>query len=128
MNPKEEEVIRYYEKQLGWVPPFVKVLAKYSPGSLDGYLAMRKEVSKEPPEGGLPKKMKDLIFTLLDVLSGDVNGAKAHARAAIDAGLTMKELVEAFVIAVMVTGIPTLCNLGVQAINAAEERLEEKGR
>lgn len=128
MNKKEEETIRYYEKQLGWVPPFVKVLAKYSPGALDGYMAMRKEVSKEPPEGALPKKIKDLIFTILDCLMGDVNGAKAHAVAAVDAGLTMKELVEGFVIAAMVTGIPTLCNLGVQAISAAEERVEGKSR
>ena len=89
---------------------------------------MRKEVSKEPPEGALPKKYKDLIFTILDCVSGEVHGAKAHAVAAVDSGLTMKELVEGFVIAVMVTGIPTLCNLGVQAINAAEERLEGKGR
>jgi len=128
MNKKEKETIQYYEKQLGWVPPFVKVLAKYSPGALDGYLAMRKEVSKEPPEGALPKKYKDLIFTILDCVSGELHGAQAHAVAAVDAGLTMKELVEGFVIAVMVTGIPTLCNLGVQAINAAEERLEGKGR
>jgi alkylhydroperoxidase/carboxymuconolactone decarboxylase family protein YurZ len=126
MNQKEEATIRYYEQELGWVPPFVRVLAKYSPGSLDGYLAMRRAVSRTPPEGALPKKIKDLIFAILDCVAGDANGAKAHAVAAIDAGLTMNELVEGFVIAAMVTGIPTLCNLGVQAIDAAEARLEAK--
>jgi hypothetical protein len=36
MNKKKEEINQYYEKGLGWVPSFVKVLAKYSPGSSDG--------------------------------------------------------------------------------------------
>ena len=126
MDQKEDATIRYYQQELGWDPPFVRVLAKYSPDSLDGYLAMRRSVSKAPPEGALPKQIKDLIFSLLDCVAGDVNGAKAHAVAAIDAGLTMSGLVEGFVIAAMVTGIPTLCNMGVQAIDAAEARLEAK--
>ena len=123
---KGEEAIRYYEKELGWVPPFVKILAKYSPGSLDGYSTMRKEVLKEPPEGALPRKTKEMLFTILDCVTGEVNGAKAHARAAIDAGLTMEELVEGFVIAIMVTGITTMCKAGVEAINAAEKRFKER--
>jgi len=126
MNKKEEETIRYYEKELGWVPPFVKILAKYSPCSLDGYLTMRKDVLKEPPQGALSRKVKEMLFSILDCVTGEVNGAKAHARAAIDAGLTMEELVEGFVIAIMVSGITTMCKAGVEAINAAEERFNKK--
>ena len=120
------ETVQYYEKELGWVPPFVIILAKYSPGALDGYLTMRKEVFKEPPEGALPRKTKEMLFTILDCVTGEVNGAKAHARAAIDAGLTMEELVEGFIIAIITTGITTMCKAGVEAINAAEERLKHK--
>jgi alkylhydroperoxidase/carboxymuconolactone decarboxylase family protein YurZ len=123
---REEEIIQYYEKELGWVPSFVKVLAKYSPGSLDGYLTMRREVLKEPPAGALPIKIKEMLFSILDSVTGEGNGAKAHAKAAIDAGLTMEELVEGFVIAIMVTGITTMCKAGVDAINAAEERFKER--
>jgi alkylhydroperoxidase/carboxymuconolactone decarboxylase family protein YurZ len=124
MNKREKETIRYYKKELGWVPPFVKVLAKYSPSSLDGYLTMRRAVMKEPPQGALPMKIKEMLFSILDSVTGEVNGTKAHARAAIDAGLSMEELVEGFVIAIMVTGLPTMCKAGVHAINAAEERLK----
>jgi len=123
---REEEIIQYYEKELGWVPSFVKVLAKYSPGSLDGYLTMRREAMKEPPAGALPIKIKEMLFSILDSVTGEGNGAKAHAKAAIDAGLTMEELVEGFVIAIMVTGITTMCKAGVDAINAAEERFKER--
>jgi len=126
MNEKEELAIRYYEKELGWVPPFVKVLAKYLPGSIDGYLTMRREVMKDAPDGALPKKVKEMLFTILDCVARDINGAKAHARAAIDAGLTMEELVEGLVIAIMVTGIPTMCIAGVEAVHAAEERFNER--
>jgi len=33
----------------------------------------------------------------------------------------MEELVEGFVIAIMITSITTICKAGVEAINAAEE-------
>ena len=75
--------------------------------------------------GHLPKKTRELIFTILDSLDDEVSGAKAHAVAAIDAGLTMEELVEAFVIVTMVKGINVLCKTGVEAIKAAEERSNE---
>jgi len=58
MNKKEEEEIQYYEKKLGKVSLFVKISAKYSPGSLNGYLTMRKEVLKEPPKDALARKIK----------------------------------------------------------------------
>jgi len=63
---------------------------------------MRKEVLKEPPAGALSRKIKEMLFSILDCVTGEVNGAKTHARAAIDAGLSMEELVEGFIIAIMV--------------------------
>ncbi len=126
MDNNEKDIIEYYEKELGWVPPFVKIFAKYTPGSLDGYLKMRKDILKDHPQGGLPRKTKEMLFTILDCVTGEVNGAKAHAKAAIDAGMKMEELVEGFVIAAMVTGMTTMCIAGVEAINAAEERFKEK--
>ncbi len=126
MGNPADEFIRYYEKELGWVPPFVRIFARYTPGSLDGVLTMRREVMKEPPQGALPKKTKEMLFSILDCVTGEANGARAHAKSAIDAGLKVEELVEGFVIAVMVTGITTMCKGGVAAIEAAEERLKER--
>jgi len=54
-----------------------------------------------------------------------LSGAKTHAVAAIEAGLTIQELVEAFVIVTIVKGINVLCKTGVEAIKVAEKRFEE---
>ncbi|WP_160687687.1 carboxymuconolactone decarboxylase family protein [Clostridium sp. C2-6-12] len=116
-----ESILNYYKNELKWNPPFADILSKYSPDGLKGYLVMRESIEN----GNLPKKTRELIFTILDSLDDEVSGAKAHAVAAIEAGLTMEELVEAFVIVTMVKGINVLCKTGVVAIEAAEKRFEE---
>jgi len=98
---KSSELLKYYKEELKWDPPFADVLSRYSPDTLDGYFTMRKSIQ----DGELPAKTRELIFTILDSLDNEVSGARAHAVAAIDAGLTVKELVEAFSIVVMVKGI-----------------------
>lgn len=81
---------------------------------------------KEPPQGALPKKTKEMLFSILDAVTGEADGARAHAKSAIDSGLTVEELAEGYAIAVMITGITTMCKSGVGAIEAAEERLKER--
>ncbi|MFL0269262.1 carboxymuconolactone decarboxylase family protein [Candidatus Clostridium radicumherbarum] len=114
-------ILNYYKDELKWNPPFAEALSKYSPDGLKGYLVMRESIQN----GHLPKKTRELIFTILDSLDDEVSGAKAHAVSAIESGLTMEELVEAFVIVTIVKGINVLCKAGVEAIKSAEERLQE---
>lgn len=116
-----ENILNYYKDELKWNPPFADILSKYSKDGLKGYLVMRESVQN----GHLPKKTSELIFTILDSLDNEVSGAKAHAVTAIEAGLTMEELVEAFVIVTIVKGINVLCKTGVEVIKAAEKRFEE---
>ena len=97
------------------------ILSKYSPDGLKGYLGMRESIQN----GHLPRKTRELIFTILDSLDDEVSGAKAHAVAAIEAGLTMEELVEAFVIVTLVKGINVLCKTGVEVIKEAEKRFQK---
>lgn len=116
-----QKILDYYKNDLKWNPPFAEVLSKYAPEGLKGYLVMRESVQN----GKLPQKTRELIFTILDSLDNETSGAKSHAVAAIEAGLTMEELVEAFVIVTIVKGINVLCNSGVEAIKAAEEKFKE---
>jgi len=116
-----ENILNYYKTELKWNPPFAEILSKYSPDGLKGYLGMRESIQN----GYLPKKTSELIFTILDSLDDEVSGAKAHAVAAIEAGLTMEELVEAFIIVTIVKGINVLCKTGVDAIKVAEKRFQE---
>lgn len=116
-----ESILSYYKDELKWNPPFAEALSKYSPDGLKGYLVMRESIQN----GHLSKKTRELIFTILDSLDDEVSGAKSHAVAAIEAGLTMEELVEAFVIVTIVKGINVLCKAGVEAIKAVENRFNE---
>lgn len=116
-----ESILNYYKDELKWNPPFADILSKYSPEGLKGYLVMRESIQN----GHLPKKTSELIFTILDSLDDEVSGAKAHAVLAIEAGLTVEELVEAFVIVTLVKGINVLCKTGVEVIKSAEKRSEE---
>lgn len=116
-----ESILNYYKDELKWNPTFAQVLSKYCPDGLKGYLVMRQSIE----DGHLPKKTRELIFTILDSLDDEASGAKAHAVAAIEAGLTMEELVEAFLIVTIVKGINVLCKTGVEAIEAAEKKVHE---
>lgn len=118
---KGQDILKYYKEELKWDPPFADALSRYTPDALEGYLTMRKSVQ----DGELPRKTVELIFTILDSLDDEVSGAKAHAVAAIEAGLSVKELVEAFNIVTIVKGINVLCKTGISAIKAAEERYNE---
>jgi hypothetical protein len=121
---KTDNILKYYKEELKWSPLYAEVLSKYAPKGLEGYLMMRESVQN----GHLPKKINELIFTILDSLDEEIIGAKAHAVAAIDAGLTMEELTEAFVIVTLVKGINVLCKTGAEVIKAAEERFIENNR
>ena len=116
-----KRILDYYRNELKWNPPFAETLTKYAPDALNGYLIMRESVQN----GHLPKKTRELIFTILDSLDDEASGAKAHAIAAVEAGLTLEELTEAFVIVTIVKGINVLYKTGVEAIKSAETRLEE---
>lgn len=116
-----EHILNYYKNELKWNPPFADMLSKYSKDGLKGYLVMRESIEN----GHLPKKTRELIFTILDSIDDEVSGAKAHAVAAVEAGLTMEELVEAFVIVTIVKGVNVLCKTGVKAIEEAEKRFKE---
>lgn len=116
-----EGILNYYKNELKWNPPFAETLSKYSKDGLKGYLVMRESIEN----GHLPKKTRELIFTILDSLDDEVSGAKAHAVAAIEAGLTIEELVEAFMIVTVVKGINVLCKVGVEVIEEAEKKAQE---
>ena len=56
-------------------------------------------------EGALPKKFKILIAMALDASHGAVEGVKALARAAIQAGATKEEITEALRVAQYISGV-----------------------
>ena len=56
-------------------------------------------------EGALPKKFKILIAMALDASHGTIEGVRALAQAAIQAGATKEEIVEALRVAQYISGV-----------------------
>lgn len=111
--------IQHFLDTLGNVPPPIATMEAVAPEALEGYVAMRKWIMREPPEGALPLKFKELIFVLLDVVANNLPGAKNHLAAAMRAGLTSEELAEALIQVMMVHGIQTWGLSGHQVMDHA---------
>lgn len=126
MKRRKSALLKHYEETLGNVPEAISVLFKYDPVALEGYTMMRKRIMGQAPDGALPLKIKELIFVLLDCVVGNLDGAKNHVRAAIRAGLSMEELVEALVQALMVTGIASWGMVGYKVVEFAESIIAER--
>jgi alkylhydroperoxidase/carboxymuconolactone decarboxylase family protein YurZ len=116
----KNDILNYYNNELKWNPPFKEIFDKYLPDSLKGYLIMRESVQN----GTLLLKYKELIFTILDSIDDELSGAKAHSIAAVKAGLSIQELVEAFVIVTLVKGINVMCKTGAEVIKEAEKHVK----
>jgi alkylhydroperoxidase/carboxymuconolactone decarboxylase family protein YurZ len=76
------------------------------PQVLEGYLTMR-EAIMSPRDDGLPFKYKSLVFVILDLLAGNLDGAKLHLRAGLEAGLSKREVTEALLQTMMLHGVKT---------------------
>jgi alkylhydroperoxidase/carboxymuconolactone decarboxylase family protein YurZ len=87
------------------MPPQIAVALREVPEALAGYLAIRQFVWSGDGNGdGLSKSTVNLIFTVLDVQTNNLYGAKNHARAALTAGLPWHHLMQALVQLWIVSG------------------------
>jgi hypothetical protein len=83
---------------------------------------MRSALMRDRADGGaLDLKTKELLFTVLDTLHGDLNGALNHGLTAMKMGLSLPELAEGLVQVLMVGGITTWNNVGQKVMRACEE-------
>jgi len=57
------------------------------------------------PDGAMPKKLKLLLAVALDAAKGAVQGVKALAQAAMQAGATKEEIREALRVAQYISGV-----------------------
>jgi alkylhydroperoxidase/carboxymuconolactone decarboxylase family protein YurZ len=115
-----------FSATLGHVPDRFQLLHRHAPGAFAGYGLMRSALMQGPPAGALDIKTKELVFTLLDTLAGDLYGARTHALAALRHGLTLAELAEGLVQVIMVGGITTWNTVGAEVMQACEQALEAR--
>ena len=109
----------------GRFPEQFRLLQKHAPAAFAGYGLMRSALMQDRPDGALDLKTKELVFTVLDTLHGDLNGALNHGLTAMKLGLTLPELAEGLVQVLMVGGITTWNNVGQHVMKACEEWQEK---
>jgi alkylhydroperoxidase/carboxymuconolactone decarboxylase family protein YurZ len=119
--------IANFEATTGRVPDAFRLLLQHAPGAFAGYGLLREAAMRAPDQGGaLDVRTKELIFVLLDVLMGSVDGAKVHATNALRQGLTLPELAEGLVQCIMVGGITTWNRAGRQVMEHAAALAEAR--
>lgn len=103
-----DAVKAHFMETLGNIPEPIRAMADYAPEALLGYTRTRHYIMRTPEQGGaLDLRTKELIYVLLDVVTGNLDGAKNHVGAAMRAGLTTAQLAEACMQVMAVCGITT---------------------
>lgn len=120
--------IANFEATSGRVPEGFNLLLQHAPGAFAGYGLLREAAMRAPEQGGaLDLRTKELVFVLLDVLVGAVDGAKGHATNAIRHGLTLEQLAEGLVQCILVGGITTWNTAGRAVLEHAAALAAEHG-
>ena len=115
----------HFEATLGAVPESVALLKRHAPEAFAAYLMAREAAYRLPPEGHLPLASKELVFIVLDVAAGHVEGAVAHAEAGLRAGLTPGQIMEALGIAILIHGHQCWAKAGAAVMRRVEQLATE---
>lgn len=110
----------HFSETIGGLPESVALLQRHAPEAVAAYLAAREAAYRLPPEGHLPLASKELVFIVLDVVAGHVEGALAHAEAGLRAGLTPGQIMEALSIAILVHGHQCWARAGAAVMRHVE--------
>lgn len=94
----------HFNQTIGTLPASVATMQRHAPAAYAAYLAARESVYRDPPAGNLDRATTELLFIVLDVVADHEEGAMAHAEAGVRAGLTVGQITEALMIAVLING------------------------
>lgn len=110
----------HFEATIGGEPDSVALLRRHAPEAYEAYLAAREAAYRLPPDGHLPLASKELVFIVLDVAAGHVDGALVHAEAGLRAGLTPGQIMEALSIAILIHGHQCWARAGAAVMRHVE--------
>jgi alkylhydroperoxidase/carboxymuconolactone decarboxylase family protein YurZ len=117
----------HFMETLGNLPEPIRAMMQHLPEHFAGYLQFREAVYRTREEGAhLDLKTKELLYTVLDIVTGNLDGAKNHGRAAYVAGMTSGELAEACMQVMHVCGVTTWGKTGYKVVDFIAE-LERSG-
>lgn len=118
MKQAVEQGKAHFMETLGNLPEPIRAMMEHAPDQFVGYLRFREAVYRPQSEGAhLDLKTKELLYTVLDVVTGNLDGAKNHGNAAFKAGMTSGELAEACMQVMHVCGVTTWGTTGYKVVD-----------
>lgn len=119
----------HFMETLGNLPEPIRAMMEHVPESFVGYLKFREFVYRSPEQGAhLPLKTKEMIYVILDIVTGNVDGAKNHAQAGVKAGMTSGELAEACMQIMHVCGVTTWGTAGYKVVDYVADLERKKAK
>ncbi len=122
-----ENVRKYSMEYYGELLPSYERLAKYRPDVLVDWVKLRQTTSECPPGEGLSLRELELFATAIEIIAHKPTPDR-HAKLAIDAGATVRQVADIVSLCILLGGMMTYIVSGQHALRAAEERAKELGR
>lgn len=119
-----EAVRKYSREYYGEVLESYERLARYRPEVLVDWIDLRRTIFES--KDGLSLKDLELISTAVEIIAHKPNPDR-HAKLAIDAGATVKEVADVVSLCILLGGMMTYIVSGQHALKAAENRARELG-
>jgi alkylhydroperoxidase/carboxymuconolactone decarboxylase family protein YurZ len=118
----------HFAETLGRLPEPIRAMMDHAPEVFAGFLKFREAIYRPPSEGGyLDMKTKELLYVALDIAACNLDGAKNHAHAAVESGLTSQELAEACMQVFHVFGVTTWATTGYKVVDYVAALEKESG-
>lgn len=119
-----QNVREYCTKYFGRVLEHHEILGRYYPECLEKWMEARQSLFKEPPEGALSLREKELIAIAIEIAVRKPN-VSFHTKKAMDEGATVEEIAEIAGICILLGGMVTFVESGQHALKVAEEYAKE---
>ena len=113
-------VRKYSLNYYGRIIDAFDTLGRYAPDPMVKWIELRKSIFDESPSGALTLREKELIATAIEIIARKPDSAP-HAKLAIKAGGTPKDVAEVCAICILLGGMVTYMTSGQHALKAAEE-------
>ena len=119
----KDETRDYLIEEMGRVHEVFQTLDRYDPDLVDSLAALRRNAIPGLKDTGavLPAKYRELIMVAVEAATGRGEKGKSHARKAIRAGATPKEVQEALALCIYLVGMSSWVDGGMECVLAAEE-------
>ncbi len=117
----------YLIEEMGRVHEVFQTLDKYDPNLTDALASLRRAAIPGKNDSGstLDAKYKELIMVAVEAATGRGEKGKSHARKAIRAGATPKQVQEALALCIYLVGMSSWVDGGMECVLSAEEEFEK---